>query len=240
MQSSSASQPPRVDRSDATSVAMSMEWAQILSFVLVIPIAAISIVPHWALWGAPPVNLFPLWLIALFVVSIVVHEALHGLGYRWGGAASSDVEFGFNWQGMAPYAHCSTALRANPYRLAIALPGLVLGGVPLGIGLLLGSWNLTMYAFLMLLAAAGDAMLLWMMRGVAGDVWIQDHPSEMGCLVLGHASSAEAPVLAADLEDDTSDESEDGVAWTTLIYVSLLAALVGAAAGFVGYMIVGG
>jgi hypothetical protein len=216
-----------------------MERAQLLSFVLLIPIVAISLVPHWALWGVPSGNPFPLWLIALFVVSIVVHEALHGLGYRWGGAASSDVDFGFNWQGMAPYAHCSAALRANPYRLAIALPGLVLGGVPLGMGLLLGSWNLTMYAFLMLLAAAGDAILLWMMREISGDRWIQDHPTEMGCLVLGHPSSAEAPVLAVELEDDTSDKSEDGVAWTTLIYGFLLAALVGAAVGVFGYMIVG-
>jgi hypothetical protein len=106
-------------------------------------------------------------------------------------------------------------------------------------GLLLGSWNLTMYAFLMLLAAAGDAILLWMMREISGDRWIQDHPTEMGCLVLGHPSSAEAPVLAVELEDDTSDKSEDGVAWTTLIYGFLLAALVGAAVGVFGYMIVG-
>jgi hypothetical protein len=44
----------------------------------------------------------------------------------------------------------------------------------------------------MLGAAGGDALLLWMRRGMPGDAWVRAHPSKMGSPVLGHPSS-EAP-----------------------------------------------
>jgi hypothetical protein len=92
--------------------------------------------------------------------------------------------------------------------VAIALPGLVLGVLPLVLGLSLGRWWLTAYAFLMLLAAAGDTLLLWIMRGVSGDAWMQDHPSKMGCLVLGHSASPIAPILEDDVNDETDNSEE--------------------------------
>ncbi len=181
---------------------MPMLRAQILSFVLIVPFGALSVVPHTYFWGVPDGNPMPLSVFGAFVGSIVVHEALHGIGYYWAGADRSDIEFGFNWSGFAPYAHCSVPLQADPYRVAIALPGFMLGVLPLGIGLSLGIWWLTLYAFLMLLAAAGDTLLLWIMRDVPGNAWTQDHPSEMGCLVLGHGSSPVAPILEKAPEDE--------------------------------------
>ena len=182
--------------------------AQLISFVLVVPFAALSVVPHGYFWGLPDEDLFPLSVLGAMIGSIVIHEALHGLGYYWAGADRSDIEFGFNWSGLVPYAHCAVPLRANPYRVAIALPGLVLGVLPLVLGLSLGRWWLTAYAFLMLLAAAGDTLLLWIMRGVSGDAWMQDHPSKMGCLVLGHSASPIAPILEDDVNDETDNSEE--------------------------------
>lgn len=199
---------PRLSRDEVESLAMSGPRAQLISFVLVVPFAALSVVPHGYYWGLPDEDLFPLSVLGAMIGSIVIHEALHGLGYYWAGADRSDIEFGFSWSGLVPYAHCAVPLRANPYRVAGALPGLVLGVLPLVVGLGLGIWWLTAYAFLMLLAAAGDTLLLWIMRGVPGDAWTQDHPSEMGCLVLGHSSSPVPPVLEYDPADEP-DHSEE-------------------------------
>jgi len=179
---------------------MSMMRAQVVSVVLVVPFAALSVIPHGYFWGLPDEHLFPLSVLGAFFGSIIIHEALHGIGYYWAGADRSDIEFGFNWSSLAPYAHCTVPLRANPYRVAVALPGLVLGVLPLGVGLGLGLWWLTVYAFLMLTAAAGDALLLWIMRAVPGPAWTQDHPSKMGCLVLGHASASQPPPVVSDVE----------------------------------------
>jgi Protein of unknown function (DUF3267). len=197
---------------------MSMARAQIVSLLLIFPVVAITVVPHWYLWALPETDLFPASLLGAFFASVVVHEAIHGLGFYWGGADWPEIEFGFKWSSLTPYAHCSVPLRAIPYRMALALPGLVLGVPPLLAGLSLGSWWLTLYAFLMLLGAAGDTLLLWMMRDVSGSTWVQDHPSQMGCLVLGHPSSTVAPTLVKEESPDTTDSSEDSGSRKYLIY----------------------
>ena len=229
---------PHVSREEAKTAAMPMRRAQVIAIALFVPIVAISLVPHVYLWGVPDGNPFPLSLVAALLGSIVVHEGLHGLGYYWGGANRADIEFGFNWSGLAPYAHCSVPLRATPYRVAIALPGLVLGVPPLLAGLGLGSWELTLYAFLMLAAAGGDALLLWTLRDVPGDAWTQDHPTQMGCLVLGHASSLVPPVLEPARESDSSSEeentasSETGLSRRTLLAIFIVVTLLGIGVGY--------
>jgi hypothetical protein len=179
---------------------MSMERAQGLSLVLMGVFALPSLLPHWLLWGAPnTAALGPapyLTFLAVFAGGIVVHEGLHAVGYAQGGATRPEIEFGINWRGLAPYAHCTAPLRCGVYRWAVALPGLVLGVLPLGVGLLTGVWAVTLVAYVMLVAAAGDALLLWTLRGVSRDAWVQDHPHKMGALVLGHPASPVAPALA--------------------------------------------
>jgi hypothetical protein len=231
---SSDASRPRLSREEAESLAMPIWRAQVISFVLIVPFAALSVLPHGVLWGIPDENPLPLSVLVAFVGSIVIHEALHGLGYYWAGAERSEIEFGFSWMGLAPYAHCAAPLRANPYRVAIALPGLVLGVLPLAAGLGLGLWWLTLYAFFMLVAAAGDTLLLWFMRGVPADTWTQDHPSEVGCLVLGHSASPVAPILEDDVEDAT-DNSEEQVSLRTLGLIIGIALILGFVFGFFFY-----
>jgi len=229
---------PHISRAETKTAAMPMMRAQVIAIALFVPIVAISLLPHVYLWGVPDGNPFPLSLIAALLGSIVVHEGLHGLGYYWSGASRANIEFGFNWSGLAPYAHCSAPLRATPYRVAIALPGLVLGVPPLLAGLGLGSWWLTLYAFLMLAAAGGDALLLWTLRKVPGNAWTQDHPTQMGCLVLGHASSPVPPVLEPATENNLSAEKEDASASEadlsrrTLLIILIVVTLLGIGVGY--------
>ncbi|MFB6099539.1 MAG: metalloprotease family protein, partial [Salinibacter sp.] len=137
------------------------------------------------------------------------------------------------WSGLAPYAHCAAPLHCGAYRWAIALPGLVLGPPPLAAGLITGHWLTTLFAFIMLAAAGGDALLLWTLRGIPGNAWVQDHPCKMGALVLGHGSSGAAPRLAFDPEAG-AQESEDSGTKTTrwLLVILIVSAVIGGVAGF--------
>jgi hypothetical protein len=200
--------------------------------------ALLAPLPHMLIWGVPEVSslVSPMGgalLGGLIVAGVVVHEGIHGLGYLWGGAAWSEVKFGFNWSGFAPYAHCGAPLRCGAYRWAIVLPGLVLGAVPLAVGLTTGRWGATLFAFVMLAAAGGDALLLWMLRAVPRGAWVQDHPRKMGALVLGHSSSEAAPRLAFDPEAGTQ-VSENGDTRTTrwLLGIVIVSVVVGGVAGF--------
>jgi hypothetical protein len=46
-----------------------------------------------------------------------------------------------------------------------------------------GSGGWTVYGVIFLIAAAGDFIVLWVLRGVPGDVLVEDHPTRAGCYV---------------------------------------------------------
>ncbi len=169
-----------------------MFWANMMAF-LMLPLAfGLFWWPYSWLWGDWPFVSFlglslggMLTVILLFALSILVHELLHAVGFRLaGGVPFERVKFGFNWAGLAPFAHCPEPLRASAYRLSVVLPGLVLGGVPGFLGVALQSPLLVMWATLMLLAAGGDAAVLWAVRRVPGTSKVLDHPKKVGCQVL--------------------------------------------------------
>lgn len=209
--------------------------AQVRGAALLAPIALLSIGPHLALWGLPeapfpsdPVSI--LLFCGAFVLGVLFHEGLHGLGHVRGEASWTDVQFGMHWKALTPFAQCTVPTRARSYRIAIALPGLVLGVAPLAFGVATGTWLATFYGFLMLVAAAGDFLILWILRGVPAGAWVQDHPSQVGCLVVaGDGASAPRPVSEADLPDDVTAENE--MSFTHLLMLAALSAVC-AAVGF--------
>lgn len=188
-----------------TRSALSPTEAQVRGIVLLFPITLFSLGPHFALWGLPsalfPVNPIPaLLFVEAFVLGTVLHEVLHGIGHVWGEASWNDVIFGMHWGALTPFASCQVPTRVQTYRVAVALPALVLGLLPLGAGLVTGYWLATFYGFLMLIAAAGDFLMLWILRVVPVDTWVQDHPKEVGyVIVAGHRSSPPSPVSEEEL-----------------------------------------
>jgi Protein of unknown function (DUF3267). len=217
---------------------MPVARAQVLALVITGIFALLTLLPHVLIWGAleasliSPMNGF--LFVGLFIAGVVVHEGIHGLGYAWGGAAWAEIEFGFNWSGFAPYAHCTAPLRCGPYQWAIVLPGFVLGALPSAVGLIAGHWGTTLFAFAMLAAAGGDGLLLWTLRHVPQGAWVQDHPRKMGALVLGHGSSGAAPRLAFDPEAGAQDSEESGMKTAgVLLVILIVSALIGGVVGFV-------
>lgn len=125
----------------------------------------------------------PMMIFALAIglpLAIIVHEGLHALG--WGAVAGfQNIKFGF--KEMTPYTHCTVPMPAWAYRIGAALPGLVLGVLPSLAAAMTGSAALLIFGVLMLIGAAGDAMILWMLRDLKGSTRVQDHPSKVGCLI---------------------------------------------------------
>lgn len=169
-----------------------MTWANLMAFLMV-PLAFLLFwLPYWAAWNIWPFAAFLdtsfgglSTLILVLAVSIIVHELLHALGF-WlvGGVPWRRIKFGFSWQGFAPYAHCRDPLPTTAYRISVALPGLLLGVLPGLAGVAMQQPLLVMWATLMLLAAGGDAAVLWAVRRVPGTARVLDHPTQVGCQVL--------------------------------------------------------
>jgi hypothetical protein len=172
-----------------TEATLSLAQVNAASVPLALLLLLVCGLPYLVLWG--PASLLAglgalgLWIIPVIIAGVVVHELLHGLGWKWfGGLAWRDIQFGFHWQGLVPYAHARVPMPARAYRWGGALPGLVTGGLPVAVGLAFGQPVVLLLGAFFLLAALGDAMVLWAIRRVPATARVLDHPSLPGCLVL--------------------------------------------------------
>jgi hypothetical protein len=166
---------------------MSPARANALAFALAPLVLALFYLPHFYFWGGASLGRVFGTLVSPFLgilaVSIVIHEALHGLGFVLGGrVARRDLRFGV--KGVSVYAHCTVPIAVSAYRFATVLPGVVLGLVPGLAGIALGNAWLTVFGSLMCIAALGDVLILWLLRSVPKDALVEDHPTAPGCRVL--------------------------------------------------------
>jgi hypothetical protein len=181
--------------------------ANLLTVVLIVPVGLVGAAPFYALWGEAPMRagsdvLFgtPWIFLATMAGGIIVHELLHGR--TWQALAMDDaaVEYGIKWKMLTPYAHVKRPITAKAYRWGAAMPGLVLGAMPLVASYGTGSGVLFWFGLVFTWVATGDAMILWMIRDVSPYTVVEDHPERAGCWVVreggGDAARDEDPVGA--------------------------------------------
>lgn len=172
-------------KTDAT-ITVARAYAVAAAFFLVALV--IFFIPYWLLWGSPlraELDASLLLFILAFILGVVVHEALHGVGLvLFGRVPWGAVRFGVNWKALMPIAHCNAPLSSSSYRYALLLPGIALGIVPGVIGLVLGiSWA-TLFGAAMFAGAGGDFVAVWAIRSVPASARVIDHPEKVGCQVL--------------------------------------------------------
>lgn len=123
---------------------------------LLIPLVVCPLLLYRMLWG---VNL-ALWVdnslealregyllvIGLLLISIILHEGLHGVGFIILGHVSwRTIRFRFKkWPKWTPYTTCTQPINARAYRQSALLPLLILGVIPGTIGLF---WHINGLAF---------------------------------------------------------------------------------------------
>ena len=171
---------------------ISLLWANLISIGLFVPIFLIpSMIFDW-LWGSEPMvtaveMLFgkPILLFFGFVAFIVLHEMIHGL--TWQGLSGGNrgvVEYGVKWKVLTPYAHLKIPIGLNSYRWGTGMPGLLLGVLPVLIGLGLGDGIIFLIGLFMTASAGGDFTILYLLRNDRTPALVEDHPDNAGCYVL--------------------------------------------------------
>jgi len=192
-------QPPNVPTSvpGGREVVMSFGKINLLSIPVGIAICLAVAIPFALAWGLSQLGegLARFFTLTSFlpavIIGIVVHEVLHGVTWALAGRRPlSSIRFGFNVATLTPYAHFTEPLPATPYRLGAAMPGLLLGILPVVVAFATGDGWLAGFGTLFLVAAAGDILILWMLRDVPTSSNIQDHPSKPGCIVYDADPSA--------------------------------------------------
>lgn len=170
---------------------VSMLAAHVYAIAFVAPVAAVAVWVYAAAWGWASLDeglaaWFDAWIamIGALVGGALVHEMLHALAWRAAGVPRGHVRLGFSWRALTPYAHADVPMPARTYRIGAVTPGVVLGLVPLALATLRDGPLVFWFGLLFTVAAGGDALILWLLRGVPPEALVQDHPSRAGCLVL--------------------------------------------------------
>lgn len=129
-----------------------------------------------------------LLLFLLFFVLIVVHELIHGMSWaiftehHW-----KDISFGFMKQYLTPYCSCAVPLKKGQYIFGALMPLLVLGFVPMLVGILTGSLLTLLLGVMLADGAAGDILIVWKIlryRSAAKEVVYIDHPTQAGGVIF--------------------------------------------------------
>jgi hypothetical protein len=193
-------QPPADYQQFGREVVMSFARTNLLAIPFAIASAAFAAVPYIIVWGtgkfAAGLLAFGVWwsILPALAAGIVVHEVLHGVSWAlFGRRPFSSIRYGFNVAALTPYAHFTDPLPATAYRIGAAMPGIVLGGLPVVVSLVTGAGWFMGFGGLFLISASGDWLILWMLRGVPSDSLIQDHPSLPGCIVYDTPEDSRSP-----------------------------------------------
>ncbi|MBE0690578.1 MAG: DUF3267 domain-containing protein [Anaerolineae bacterium] len=119
------------------------------------------------------------------LVGIVLHEGIHALGWKFfGNLRWRDLRFGVDRKTLSPYCHARVPMSARAYRIGALLPGILTGLLPTVAGIVLEHAFLTAIGAVLLSAAIGDLIVLWVLRTIPPDAHVLDHPSNAGCYVL--------------------------------------------------------
>jgi hypothetical protein len=177
---------------------MSLGGATLLGLALEAPLVALLLAFHAKVHGRGSIDgaanslLGNLALgLPLLALGIVVHELVHAITWvAAGGGRWNRVRFGWQWRALAPFAHYTEPLPATAYRRGAVAPLLVLGVLPALAGTLAGWPAVAAFGWLLVVGAAGDLAVLWLLRGVAPDALVADHPTRAGCLVFPPSRSA--------------------------------------------------
>jgi len=158
-------------------------WVWILSVVLMFA----PLIPYAMIYGLLTLlyGMNPLAILMGFIVLIVLHEAIHAIGWKFSsGLPWSAFTFGFLWRALAPYCHSKEPMSVTAYRIGGILPLIFTGIIPWLIGLAMADATITVLGTLLIAGGVGDIYVLWSLRNVPDSARVIDHESNAGCVVL--------------------------------------------------------
>ena len=130
----------------------------------------------------------PLIFVVIVVVLIVLHELIHGVCWSvFTPHHFRDIEFGIMRPSMTPYCVCLIPLKREHHIFGTVMPLVVLGIIPMIVGIAVGNPDVLLIGVIMSVSAAGDILIiknLLAYKSSAREVVYMDHPTEAGGVVF--------------------------------------------------------
>ena len=159
--------------------------ANLIIMLMIIPVIAITLIPFLLIWDTETFNagknkIMDYWLLYL-LGGAIIHELLHGvtLAYFVPGGLRS-IKFGIMWKYGAVYCNCKEPIKVKYYRIAGAMPLIVLGIIPSIIGIIIGDGGMLFFGMFFIWGAGGDIIILYMLQKLDNNTYVIDHPKKIG------------------------------------------------------------
>ena len=174
--------------------------ANLYAVVATLPISIFACILYYLIWSEkfsreyiaaaasyykPLMGYISIGVFVALILGAVIHELIHGLTWSlFARTGFKSIRFGIIWKAMTPYCHCSEPLRVREYVIGGAMPGIILGILPLVFGIGTGNFFVFTFGLLFAMAAGGDLLIINMLRKESGHSFVQDHPSKIGCFIF--------------------------------------------------------
>lgn len=176
---------------------INLVWANIFGVLILLPIVLLYGIPYYLLWhskidfnnlfgglGLKEISFSGLYIFGILLFGIIAHELIHGITWSlFTRNGFKSIKFGVLWKMLTPYCHCKEPLRVRQYIIGAVAPAIFLGFVPAVLAIFIGNFGLLVFGIVFTMAAAGDFLIINLLRNENKDDFVQDHPSEAGCYI---------------------------------------------------------
>lgn len=168
----------------ATDRTIGIKAANVFGLLTALPFAAAAVL-LFAVFAPAVRNIFPqlfcdIFLLAgLGLVSIPVHEALHGLFWGIANGTFRGIRFGVMRELWTPYCACEMPMKRGKYILGTAAPFVLLGIGFSAAGIITGFWLLLAVGVYNIFCAGADLLICFRVIFSCPQI-VLDHPNKCG------------------------------------------------------------
>jgi len=172
-----------------TDLTISAAQANTLAMITaVLPSAAYILLFGFAAGWASFKNTDTGLLAISLVLSIIVHELIHGFFFGlFAPHHYSSIEFGVLWKSLNPYCYCAEPVSRIQYLIALLMPGFILGTCVGAAAILAHSSTWLIFSIISYFSASGDFLIAYKLihfnSGNQKTLFL-DHPSQPGVLAF--------------------------------------------------------
>ena len=140
------------------------------------------------IWGKENIIIFlPQRFLGSFIMifGVFLHEIIHLIfGVIFSKNGIKDVKLGILWSKLTPYCHFKAPLRIWEYLVALIMPGVILGFIPMLIGFIIGNYFCVLFGSIYTIVATGDILMVKTLLPLNKTLLVQDLSDECGYYII--------------------------------------------------------
>ncbi|WP_100012506.1 DUF3267 domain-containing protein [Lentibacillus sediminis] len=120
-----------------------------------------------------------LLFLAGMIIMVVIHEAIHLIGFRYiGDVPRKELAWGVNWKMGVAYAHAKKPITVAQMKKVLMLPFVPTGLLPLILGVSMNFLPISMLGVILTVGCFGDVALYRKVMKFPDEALVLDHPTK--------------------------------------------------------------